>query len=106
MARRSISARGLVAARTRESFDELSTFKRFRLNVIDFLRLPHDVSESALRDAIKLSSLNLLESYKERAARARSKTRLRSPTPAAVNAETERRLPKRPAGNLVGALRR
>ncbi|MGA2188683.1 MAG: hypothetical protein ABSH33_09135 [Steroidobacteraceae bacterium] len=95
-----------MPSRAGGSFDELMTFKRFRLNVIGFLRLPHDVSESALRDAIKSSSPNLLASYKDRAARARSMSRFRSSIPAADASELERRSTQRPAKNRAGASRR
>jgi hypothetical protein len=44
-------------------------FRRFRLQIIDFLRLPADVSESTLRSAIEAASPNLLVIYDERAAR-------------------------------------
>jgi hypothetical protein len=44
-------------------------FRRFRFQVIDFLRLPADVSESTLRNAIESASPNLLAIYDERAAR-------------------------------------
>jgi hypothetical protein len=44
-------------------------FRRFRLNLIEFLRLPLGVSENALRDVIKGSSANLLANYMARAER-------------------------------------
>ena len=50
--------------------DELLAFRQFRRNIIGFLRLPLDVSESALRDALNTISPNLLASYKQRAAQA------------------------------------
>lgn len=56
-----------------EAFDDLLKFRRFRLNVIEFLKLPLDVSEPALRDSIKRSSAALFRNYEERAARARAK---------------------------------
>jgi len=50
--------------------EELLAFRQFRHNVIGFLRLPPDVSESELRDALNAVSSNLLASYKHRAAQA------------------------------------
>jgi hypothetical protein len=50
--------------------DELLAFKQFRRNVIGFLKLPLDVSESDLRDALNAISPNLLANYKHRAAQA------------------------------------
>ncbi len=50
--------------------DELLAFRQFRRNVIAFLRLPQDVSESALRDALNTISPTLLAGYKHRAAQA------------------------------------
>jgi hypothetical protein len=49
-------------------------FRRFRLNVIGFLRLPLGVSESTLRDVIKGSSVNLFAQYMARAERAAAKS--------------------------------
>lgn len=62
------------------SFNALLMFRRFRLNVIRFLWLPRGVTESTLRDAIERSSLTLLASYEERAARTRSISRFRAST--------------------------
>jgi hypothetical protein len=45
-------------------------FRQFRRNIIAFLRLPRDVSESALRDALNTISPTLLSRYKHRAAQA------------------------------------
>jgi hypothetical protein len=42
-------------------------FRRFRLNVIGFLKLPLSVSEKALRDVIKACSVNLHANYVARA---------------------------------------
>jgi hypothetical protein len=53
-------------------------FRRFRLQVIDFLHLPTDVSERVLRRAIQSASPNLLASYDERAARVKP---IRPPRP-------------------------
>ncbi len=57
---------------SRKDSDEVNRrllFRRFRFQVIDFLRLPADVSESTLRSAIESASPNLLAIYDERAAR-------------------------------------
>ena len=45
-------------------------FRRFRLNVIGFLKLPLGVSETDLREVIKESSIHLLVNYMARAERA------------------------------------
>jgi hypothetical protein len=45
-------------------------FRRFRLNVIGFLKLPLSVGESALREVIKESSTHLFVNYMSRAERA------------------------------------
>ena len=64
---------------------ELLAFRQFRRNVIGFLRLPPDVSESALREALHTISPSVLASYKHRAAQATlawasmCRTDLRSP---------------------------
>ena len=50
--------------------DVLLAFRQFRRRVIGFLRLPLDVSESDLRDALNAISPNLLANYKHRAAQA------------------------------------
>jgi hypothetical protein len=47
-------------------------FRLFRINVIRFLKLPFDVSEGALRNIIKESSINLLANYEARAELARA----------------------------------
>ncbi len=47
-------------------------FRRFRLNLIGFLKLPLGVSEEVLRDVIKECSVNLLKSYLARAERVNS----------------------------------
>lgn len=49
-------------------------FRRFRLNIIGFLKLPLGVSEKALRDVIKGCSVNLLANYVARAERAITKS--------------------------------
>ena len=49
---------------------DLFAFRRFRLNVIGFLRLPLDVSEAALRDVLRQCSSNLFASYLARSERA------------------------------------
>ena len=50
--------------------DELLAFRQFRRNIIGFLRLPRDVSESELREALNTISPTLLSRYKNRAAQA------------------------------------
>ena len=50
--------------------DDVLAFRQFRRNVIGFLRLPLDVSESELRDALRAISPNFLEVYKHRATQA------------------------------------
>jgi hypothetical protein len=50
--------------------DEVLAFRQFRRNVVGFLRLPPDVSESELRDALNAISPNLLAVYKHRATKA------------------------------------
>lgn len=49
---------------------DLFKFRRFRLNVIGFLKLPLGINEHALRLAIKGCSASLLSSYDARADRA------------------------------------
>jgi hypothetical protein len=56
-------------------FDGLVRFRRFRLNVIEFLKLPHDISEEALRNVLKRSNASLLRTYEDRAERARPRLR-------------------------------
>jgi hypothetical protein len=50
--------------------EELLAFRQFRCNIIGFLKLPHDVSESALREALNAISPTLLSRYKHRATQA------------------------------------
>jgi hypothetical protein len=50
--------------------DDVLAFRQFRRNVIGFLRLPLDVSESELREALHAISPHLLEVYKYRATQA------------------------------------
>ena len=50
----------------RQDYD-LFKFRRFRLNLIGFLKLPLNISETALRDIIRGCSLNLLADYEARA---------------------------------------
>ena len=54
---------------SRPAYD-IFMFRRFRLNLINFLKLPLDVSEAALRNALGRSSQNLFASYLLRAERA------------------------------------
>jgi hypothetical protein len=49
---------------------EVLAFRQFRRNVIGFLRLPLDASESELRDTLNAISPNLLAVYKHRATQA------------------------------------
>jgi hypothetical protein len=49
---------------------DIFKFRRFRLNMISFLKLPLDVSETVLRSATGRSSQNLFASYLLRAERA------------------------------------
>jgi hypothetical protein len=53
-----------------ECSDDVLAFRQFRRNVVGFLRLPLDVRESALRDALHTISPGLLAIYKHRAAQA------------------------------------
>jgi hypothetical protein len=50
--------------------DDVLAFRQFRRNLIGFLRLPLDVGESDLRDALSVISPNLLAVYKLRATQA------------------------------------
>jgi len=50
--------------------DDILAFKQFRRNVIGFLRLPLDASESELRDTLNAISPNLFAVYKHRATQA------------------------------------
>jgi hypothetical protein len=50
--------------------DDVLAFRQFRRNVIGFLKLPLDASESQLRDALNAISPTLLAVYKRRAAQA------------------------------------
>jgi hypothetical protein len=49
---------------------DLLAFRQFRFSVIRFLRLPQDISETALRNTLATVSPNLLTNYKQRASRA------------------------------------
>ena len=49
---------------------EVSKFKHFRFNLIRFLRLPIDISEGDLRNAIRRCSANVFAEYMSRAQRA------------------------------------
>jgi hypothetical protein len=53
-------------------------FRRFRLNLIGFLRLPLGVREDVLRDVIKGCSVNLLANYLARAERSARMGRLKT----------------------------
>ena len=54
----------------RKQSDDILAFREFRRNVIGFLRLPLDASESELRDTLNAISPNLLAVYKHRATQA------------------------------------
>jgi hypothetical protein len=49
---------------------DVSKFRRFRFNLILFLRLPRDISEWDLRAAVLDCSVNMFEDYLLRAKRA------------------------------------
>ena len=44
-------------------------FSQFRLKLIEFLKLPNDISEPALRGVLKRTSLNVYRNYLARAER-------------------------------------
>jgi hypothetical protein len=50
--------------------DDILAFRQFRCSVLRFLRLPLDVGESELRDALNAISPNLLAVYKQRSTQA------------------------------------
>jgi hypothetical protein len=50
--------------------DDILAFRQFRCSVLRFLKLPLDVSESELRDALNAISPNLLAVYKQRSTQA------------------------------------
>ncbi len=56
--------------RDRAQVYDVFAFRQFRLNVIEFLRLPLDVSEAVLRDVLKQCSSNLFAGYLARLERA------------------------------------
>jgi hypothetical protein len=60
----------LVSTHDAVEIYDVFKFRRFRLNVIGFLKLPLSVSESALREVIKESSTHLFVNYMSRAERA------------------------------------
>jgi hypothetical protein len=72
----------LVIAHDPAPVYDVFKFRRFRLNLIGFLRLPLGVSETTLRDVIKGCSVNLLTTYVARAERAAAK-----PAPVDVSAQ-------------------
>jgi hypothetical protein len=55
--------------RDRIPASDVFKFRRFRLNLISFLRLPLGVSENELRDRLKACSVNLHAGYLARAER-------------------------------------
>ena len=54
-----------------EPIHEVLAFSQFRLKLIEFFKLPLNVSESALREVLKNSSRNVFENYLARAPHAR-----------------------------------
>ena len=78
-----------VSGQDMDPFDELLVFRRFRMNVIQFLRLPLDVDEQTLCDAIKGASSSLWAGYERRSARARAVVRVpaRDQSPGRVESE-------------------
>ena len=63
-------ARHFVSSHDQVATQDVFKFRRFRLNVISFFRLPLGVSEKELRDAIKERSESLHACYVARAERA------------------------------------
>jgi hypothetical protein len=63
-------SRSLVLTQDSIAAYDLFKFRRFRLNVIGFLKLPLSINENALRHAMKDCSAHLLSSYDARADRA------------------------------------
>lgn len=53
-----------------EPIHEVLEFSQFRLKLIEFFKLPLNVSESALREVLKKSSRHVFENYLARARRA------------------------------------
>ncbi len=52
-----------------EAIDDPSRFRRFRLHVIEFLKLPHDIGEDALLDVLKRANTALFRAYQALAGR-------------------------------------
>ncbi len=69
---------------TEPSYDVFK-FRRFRLNLIRFLRLPLGIKESALREVLRGRSQHLLASYEARAEMATSE--VAAPEPASVKSK-------------------
>jgi hypothetical protein len=55
-----------------EPIHEVLAFSQFRLKLIEFLKLPLNVSESALREVLLKSSRHVFENYLARAQRAQA----------------------------------
>jgi hypothetical protein len=72
---------------------DVFAFRQFRLNVIRFLRLPLNVSEGALRDALRQCSSNLFASYLARLERAHEESGAPIEVPCAVAARPSRSIP-------------
>ena len=77
--------------------DDLFKFRRFRLNVLGFLRLPLDTHEEALRRAIEASSARLLADYLHRAERVRQSVVAKVAAPVAAPADAATAGTARPA---------
>jgi hypothetical protein len=67
------SSKALLSYDSRPDFD-LFKFRRFRMNLIGFLKLPLGISETELREVIKACSVNLLATYDARARCAHSES--------------------------------
>jgi hypothetical protein len=61
-----ISGNPVLSSAPVQTYDVFK-FRRFRLNLIRFLKLPLDVGEKDLRNAIMQCSVNLLANYMGRA---------------------------------------
>jgi len=53
-----------------EPIHDVLEFSQFRLKLVEFFKLPLNVSESALREVLKKSSHHVFENYLARARRA------------------------------------
>ena len=57
-----------------EQIHDVLEFSQFRLKLVEFLKLPLNVSEAALRDMLKATSPNVYRNYLERAKRVEAKS--------------------------------